>query len=92
MQQKVSVFRCPFLDAGKSDPDTRYPTPDTKSIDRRHGLRLFFIKIPLSNSYKKLYSEDKRHTFRNSCRGLKNRFYLPFPFLRARKKRICSIF
>jgi hypothetical protein len=27
LQQKVSVFRCPFLDAGKSDPDTRHLTP-----------------------------------------------------------------
>ena len=26
-QQKVAVFRCGFLDAGKSNSDTRHPTP-----------------------------------------------------------------
>ena len=44
-QQKVSVFRCPFLDAEKIDSDTRHlktcdMEPATMITDLAHGLRV----------------------------------------------------
>jgi hypothetical protein len=44
-QQRVSVFRCPFLDAGKSDPETCSMEPETTITELAYGLRVPCVGI-----------------------------------------------